>query len=107
MAAIWRALVPEPRAAVEAQWGAIADELLKEVGGRLWRNREAACLGLADLLQARITAPVLSPESLSGVYLARNGFLRPLNKSFFLMVSATCCRITHSPMHASVCCATL
>ncbi len=53
MGAIWRALVAEPRAAVEAQWGAIADELLREVGGRLWRNREAACLGLADLLQAR------------------------------------------------------
>jgi len=53
MAAIWRALVPEPREAIEKQWGAIADELLKEVGGRLWRNREAACLGLADLLQGR------------------------------------------------------
>ncbi len=51
MAAIWRALVPEPRAAVEAHWDAIARELLGEVGGRLWRNREAACLGLADLLQ--------------------------------------------------------
>lgn len=51
MAAIWRALVPEPRAAVEAHWDAIAGELLGEVGGRLWRNREAACLGLADLVQ--------------------------------------------------------
>ncbi len=53
MGAIWRALVPEPRAAIESHWDAIAGELLTEIGGRLWRNREAACLGLADLLQVR------------------------------------------------------
>lgn len=53
MSAIWRALVPEPRAAIERHWDAIAGELLKEIGGRLWRNREAACLGLAELLQVR------------------------------------------------------
>lgn len=53
MGAIWRALVPEPRVAVEAHWDAIAAELLGELGSRLWRNREAAALGLADLLQAR------------------------------------------------------
>lgn len=53
MGAIWRALVPEPRAAVDAHWDAIAGELLSEMGGRLWRNREAAALGLADLLQVR------------------------------------------------------
>jgi hypothetical protein len=57
MGAIWRALVPEPRAAVEAHWDAIAAELLGELGGRLWRNREAAALGLADLLQARFLWP--------------------------------------------------
>ena len=51
MAHIWVALVPEPRAALDAHFGAIADELLREMGGRMWRNREAACLGLADLLQ--------------------------------------------------------
>jgi hypothetical protein len=53
MAHIWAALVPEPRAALDAHFGAIADELLREMGGRMWRNREAACLGLADLLQVR------------------------------------------------------
>lgn len=51
MGAIWQALVPEPRAAVDAHWDAIAGELLQELGGRLWRNREAAALGLVDLLQ--------------------------------------------------------
>jgi hypothetical protein len=32
-------------------------ELLGELGGRLWRNREAAALGLSDLLQVRVTLP--------------------------------------------------
>ena len=54
MTHIWAALVPEPRAALDAHFGAIADELLREMGGRMWRNREAACLGLADLLQVSI-----------------------------------------------------
>ena len=54
MAHIWTALVPEPRVALDAHFGAIADELLREMGGRMWRNREAACLGLADLLQASL-----------------------------------------------------
>lgn len=53
MTHIWAALVPEPRAALDTHFGAIADELLREMGGRMWRNREAACLGLADLLQVR------------------------------------------------------
>lgn len=43
----------------QEQWSAIADELLGEVGGRLWRNREAACLGLADLLQVFCLAEIL------------------------------------------------
>ena len=51
MTQIWTALVPEPKAALDAHFGAIADELLKEMGGRMWRSREAACLALADLLQ--------------------------------------------------------
>ena len=51
MSHIWAALVPEPRTALDAHFGAIADELLREMGGRMWRNREAAALGLADLLQ--------------------------------------------------------
>jgi len=53
MAHIWRALVPEPKKALEAHFGAVAAELLREMGGRLWRSREAACAALADLLQAR------------------------------------------------------
>ncbi len=51
MTHIWRALVPEPRKALEAHFDAVASELLREMGGRLWRSREAACAALADLLQ--------------------------------------------------------
>ena len=51
MSHIWHALVPEPKKTVDANFAPIAVELLKEMGGRLWRNREASCAGMADLLQ--------------------------------------------------------
>ncbi len=67
MSHIWTALVPEPRAALDAHFGAIADELLREMGGRMWRNREAACLGLADLLQVpRLTSQAAVSSTTSG-----------------------------------------
>lgn len=52
MSHIWHALVPDPKATVDANYAPICKELLKEMGGRLWRNREASASGLADLLQA-------------------------------------------------------
>ena len=53
MTNIWRMLVKDPRTAVDQHFNSILWELLKEMGGRLWRNREAASLALADLLQGR------------------------------------------------------
>lgn len=53
MTNIWRMLIKDSRAAVDLHFDAILKELLKEMGGRLWRNREAASLALADLLQGR------------------------------------------------------
>ncbi|KAL3147888.1 hypothetical protein ABBQ32_002606 [Trebouxia sp. C0010 RCD-2024] len=53
MSHIWRALVAEPKKTVDEHFGAILKELLKEMGGRLWRNREASCNALSDLLQGR------------------------------------------------------
>lgn len=53
MSHIWHALVPDPKATVDANYAPICKELLKEMGGRLWRNREASASGLADLLQVR------------------------------------------------------
>lgn len=53
MAHIWRALVDNPKEALDAHFEAVVRELLKDIGGRLWRNREAACAALADLLQVQ------------------------------------------------------
>ena len=53
MTNIWRMLVKDSRSAVDQHFSSILRELLKEMGGRLWRNREAASLALADLLQGR------------------------------------------------------
>ena len=58
MAYIWRALVPEPRKALEAHFDAVAAELLREMTGRLWRSREAACAALGDLLQVVVRVKV-------------------------------------------------
>ena len=45
---------------------AIAAELVKDMGSRLWRNREASCHALAALLQvpSHFTAQELSRASL-------------------------------------------
>jgi proteasome component ECM29 len=51
--AIWSALVSDPRAALDTHFDAIMSELLKELGGRLWRGREAAAGALADALTGR------------------------------------------------------
>jgi proteasome component ECM29 len=51
--AIWQALVSDPRAAVDEHFDAIVRDLLKDLGGRLWRSREAAAAALADALQGR------------------------------------------------------
>lgn len=34
-------------------FGPVMEDLLREMGGRLWRNRQAACGALSDLLQGR------------------------------------------------------
>lgn len=51
MVLIWRALIDDPKRTVDAHFDAIMVELLKEMGGRLWRSRQAACGALADLIQ--------------------------------------------------------
>jgi proteasome component ECM29 len=53
MVHIWRALVDDPKKTIDLHFQSIMRELLREMGGRLWRNRQAACAALADLLQGR------------------------------------------------------
>ncbi|CAI5535091.1 unnamed protein product [Closterium sp. Naga37s-1] len=57
---IWRALVRDPKATVDRHFYEIVNDLMGNVTGRLWRNREAACLALADLLPSRRFAEVSS-----------------------------------------------
>ncbi len=45
-------------ASVDEHFDPIMAELLKEIGGRLWRSRQASCLALADLLVGRRWAQV-------------------------------------------------
>ncbi|RKP36670.1 proteasome stabiliser-domain-containing protein [Dimargaris cristalligena] len=67
MGSIWRALVPEPRQAVDTYFEPILNDLLREMGNRQWRVREASCLAVADLLgtktrlESRDLAPFLEP----------------------------------------------
>eukprot|EP00798_Chlamydomonas_sp_ICE-L_P021409 gene21409-28366_t len=53
MGHIWRSLVDDPKKTVDEHFTPIMKELLREMGGRLWRNRQAACSALGDLLQGR------------------------------------------------------
>ena len=67
MAHIWKALVADPKRAVDENLDYIFDDLLTQCGSRLWRSREASCLALADIIQGRKFDQVMS---LLLVYLA-------------------------------------
>ncbi|RFU77196.1 proteasome component ecm29 [Trichoderma arundinaceum] len=47
---IWKALVKDPKAVMDAHFDAIMEELLKSILGREWRMREASCAAISDLL---------------------------------------------------------
>ncbi|KAG0371099.1 hypothetical protein BGZ54_000043 [Gamsiella multidivaricata] len=53
MTSIWRALVKEPKKAVQEYLDVIIKDLLDGMGARAWRTRESSCLAMADLLQGR------------------------------------------------------
>ncbi|KFH67585.1 hypothetical protein MVEG_06317 [Podila verticillata NRRL 6337] len=53
MTSIWRALVKEPKKAVQEYFDVIIKDLLDGMGARAWRTRESSCLAMADLLQGR------------------------------------------------------
>ena len=63
MGAIWSALVGgDGRGALDAHFDAIARDVVREMGGRTWRGRQAACAALADLLQGGRRWPQLAPH---------------------------------------------
>ena len=64
MTHIWRALINNPKQAVDEHFAAIVKEVLTEMGGRLWRNREAACSALSDLVQVGASIQLRTPQRL-------------------------------------------
>ena len=51
---IWKALVKDPNAVIDEQFGLIMEDLLKSVvSGKNWRAREASCAAITDLVQGR------------------------------------------------------
>lgn len=50
---IWKALVKDSNAVVEAHFDAIVTDLLKSVHGKEWRVRQASCAAIADLVSGR------------------------------------------------------
>lgn len=50
---IWKSLVKDSNATIEAHFDAIMEDLLKSILGREWRMREASCAAIADLVQGR------------------------------------------------------
>ena len=53
MGHIWRSLVAEPKKTIDEFFDEIMEDLLVQVGSRLWRSRESSCLALGDLVQGR------------------------------------------------------
>ncbi|KAJ6445107.1 proteasome component ECM29 [Purpureocillium lavendulum] len=50
---IWKALVKDSNATLDAHFDAIVEDLLKSILGREWRVREASCAAISDLIQGR------------------------------------------------------
>ncbi|KAG6267093.1 hypothetical protein E4U49_008366 [Claviceps purpurea] len=50
---IWKALVKDSNATIEAHFDAIVQDLLKSILGKEWRVREASCAAISDLIQGR------------------------------------------------------
>ncbi|CAI8054228.1 Proteasome adapter and scaffold protein ECM29 [Geodia barretti] len=50
MSSIWAAVVPESKKAVDKYLPAIIDDLSQNLNSHLWRNRQASCMALGDVL---------------------------------------------------------
>ncbi|KAG6007310.1 hypothetical protein E4U21_006121 [Claviceps maximensis] len=50
---IWKALVKDSNATIEAHFDAIVQDLLTSILGKEWRVREASCAAVSDLIQGR------------------------------------------------------
>lgn len=50
---IWKALVKDSNAVIEAHFDAIMDDLLKSIHAKEWRVRQASCTAISDLMSGR------------------------------------------------------
>ena len=50
---IWQSLLPRRKDAIDEHLDGIFKELLTEITGRQWRNRESSCRALSEVLQGR------------------------------------------------------
>lgn len=50
---IWKALVKDSNAVLEAHFDSIMNDLLKSIFGKEWRVREASCAAISDLISGR------------------------------------------------------
>lgn len=62
MTDLWRALVRDPKTAVATHIGPILRELVSASSGEHWREREAACLALSDVLHGGRSAGEVRPH---------------------------------------------
>jgi proteasome component ECM29 len=53
MTRIWQAFVQDEKKGIEEHFDAIMKELLSSSTSNLWRQRQAGCLGLSDLIRGR------------------------------------------------------
>ncbi|KAL8997161.1 MAG: hypothetical protein Q9169_003488 [Polycauliona sp. 2 TL-2023] len=53
---IWTALVREPATTIDEHFDSIMSDLLKSILGKEWRQRQACCAAIADLVQSRPAA---------------------------------------------------
>lgn len=60
MSNIWAAIIPESKKAVDKYLELILQDLKKNLNSNLWRNREASCMALGDLLSGRQVGEVAS-----------------------------------------------
>ncbi|GJJ74422.1 proteasome component ECM29 [Entomortierella parvispora] len=92
MTSIWRALVKEPKKAVQEYFDVIIRDLLEGMGARAWRTRESSCSAMADLLQGRSVEEI--EKYLENIWTMSFRALDDIKESVRLAAFKTCRALT-------------
>ncbi|KAG0050379.1 hypothetical protein BGZ83_004844 [Gryganskiella cystojenkinii] len=92
MTSIWRALVKEPKKAVQEYFDVIIRDLLEGMGARAWRTRESSCAAMADLLQGRSVEEI--EKYLENIWMMSFRALDDIKESVRLAAFKTCRALT-------------